>query len=270
MEIKLITKILLQSFVLKISSFTSHPFRIHKQSALCEERHQYPSRRDFFFTSIPIFSIPALTFLIYPFFSPNPSDAACLLGDTSPDCIGYYKVPLDDAIDSYIETPEKLAEYAPGIRWVPPTSYPNSYVEATSEIQNLAIRIKALEMTVLKGNLTAAGVELLAILPRISVCGKFVMSTLQTMDDRTQELMKQSKLQAETEIKDYGLRSLRVEASFVELLSNLNAVDILLGQTIRGELGSITAGQIQIISELRIANHAMEDMLLAIPQTLIP
>lgn len=47
--------------------------------------------------------------------SPRPSKAACLGGDVSPECIGIYKVPLDDAIKKYIDTPEHSAKYAPDL-----------------------------------------------------------------------------------------------------------------------------------------------------------
>lgn len=56
----------------------------------------------------------------------KPTNAACLPGDVSPDCIGVYKLPLDDAVTSYIDTPEHLAKHAPDMRWVPLTEYPKS------------------------------------------------------------------------------------------------------------------------------------------------
>jgi hypothetical protein len=261
--------LLLLSYAVKISSFISLPIRLlsnaPRKHFSSHERLQYPSRRDVFFSSVPILTYATLSILLFPFLNPDPSGAACLLGDTSPDCIGYYKVPLDDAIVAYIETPEKLAQYAPGIRWVPPISYPKSYKAAVTEIQSLTIRTKELEMTVLKGNITAAGIDLLGILPRVTVCGKYVISSLQTLDNHTQGSLQRNKLQIKQEISDYGLCALRVEAAYAELLSSLNAVDILLGQTLRGDLGSITAGQIQVLSELRISNQAMAEMLLAIP-----
>jgi len=46
--------------------------------------------------------------------SPKASEAACLSGDTSTECIGVYKLPLDDAVESFIDTPEHLAKMAPG------------------------------------------------------------------------------------------------------------------------------------------------------------
>jgi hypothetical protein len=185
---------------------------------------------------------------------PTPSRAACLQGDTSPDCIGFYKVPLDDDILPYIGSPEKLAQYAPGIRWVPPVEYPKTYKAALAELEPLKIRTSALSDLILKGNLTDAGVELLGIMPRITVSGRLVVASLSgdTSEKRTTA-------------SDFGLRALRIEAAYLELLYTLNSVDILIGQGLRGDLGSVTAAQIQILGELREANTLFDEMILAIP-----
>jgi len=185
---------------------------------------------------------------------PTPSQAACLQGDTSPDCIGFYKVPLDDDILPYIGSPEKLAQYAPGIRWVPPVEYPKTYKAALAELEPLKIRTSALSDLILKGNLTDAGVELLGIMPRITVSGRLVVASLSgdTSEKRTTA-------------SDFGLRALRIEAAYLELLYTLNSVDILIGQGLSGDLGSVTAAQIQILGELREANTLFDEMILAIP-----
>ena len=186
---------------------------------------------------------------------PTQTHAACLQGDTSPDCIGFYKVPLDDAILPYIDSPEKLAQFAPGVRWVPPIQYPKAYNAALAELQPLKQRTAALNDWILKGNLTAVGVELLSIIPRLTVSGRVVISNLEgsSQDKRNGA-------------SDVGLRALRIEASYLELVAKLNSIDILIGQALRGDLGSLTAGQIQILSELREANSLFDDMMLAIPK----
>jgi hypothetical protein len=61
---------------------------------------------------------------------PKVTHAACLTGDTDPSCIGFYKVPLDDAILKYVDTPENLARFAPGIKWVKLPASPKTYKEA--------------------------------------------------------------------------------------------------------------------------------------------
>ena len=63
---------------------------------------------------------------------PEPVNAACLQGDLRKECIGVYKVPIDDAIKSYISTPEALTKFAPDLKFVDPIEYspPTSYNEA--------------------------------------------------------------------------------------------------------------------------------------------
>ena len=199
-------------------------------------------------------------FLSSCFLKPNPNQAACLQGDTSPDCIGVYKVPLDDAILPYIQTPEKLAEYAPGVRWVPPTEYPKTYQAALAELVPLKDRVVALDDLVLKGNLTQVGVELLAILPRVVASGRIVVSSLTTAATRPL-----AERQHDGSMSDLGLRSLRVEDSLTEVSAKLYSVDVMIGQTLRGDMGSLTAGQIQILNELRGANILFDELLQAIP-----
>jgi hypothetical protein len=52
--------------------------------------------------------------------SMNPSNAACLPGDIRTECIGVYKMPIDDAALGYVETPEQLKKFAPDLNWVRP------------------------------------------------------------------------------------------------------------------------------------------------------
>eukprot|EP00545_Synedropsis_sp_CCMP1620_P008306 CAMPEP_0119003472 /NCGR_PEP_ID=MMETSP1176-20130426/582_1 /TAXON_ID=265551 /ORGANISM="Synedropsis recta cf, Strain CCMP1620" /LENGTH=204 /DNA_ID=CAMNT_0006955081 /DNA_START=14 /DNA_END=624 /DNA_ORIENTATION=+ len=151
------------------------------------------------------------------------SQAACLQGDTSPDCIGYYKVPLDDAILPYIGSPEKLEQFAPGVRWVPPIEYPKNYKDATAELEPLRKKCAALNDIILAGNLTQAGIEVLGILPRITVAGRVIVKSLSESKS--------------TSSADVGLRALRVESAYTDLTSKLNSMDIMIGQGIRGDLG---------------------------------
>jgi hypothetical protein len=192
----------------------------------------------------------------------TPSHAACLQGDTSPDCIGVYKVPLDDAILPYIQSPEKLATYAPGVRWVPPIEYPKTYQAALAELVPLKDRVAALNDLVLKGNLTNVGVELLAILPRVAASGRILVTCLANAAATTPAVERREGAMMSS---DLGLRTLRVEDSLAELSAKLSSVDVMIGQTLRGDMGSLTAGQIQILSELRDANSFFEELVLAIP-----
>lgn len=176
------------------------------------------------------------------------AQAACLPGDTSIDCIGCYKVPIDDAIRNMIDTPEHLAQYAPGIRWTPPIEYPKSYKLAKDEIIQLQTNLQQdLIPLVSKGDLTSAGILILKIVPRITVTGRFIISSL-------------------TNIQEYSMKAFRVEVAHNELLANLGSADILIGQSFAGQLGSITSAQIQILEELNSANQHYEELIKAIPE----
>lgn len=184
-----------------------------------------------------------------------PSQAACLQGDTSPDCIGFYKVPLDDAILPYVSSPEKLLEMAPDLRWVPPIEYPQTYAAALKELGPLKEQLLGLNDLILKGNLTEVGIELLGIMPRVTVAGRVVVDTLSS---------------GGTSSTDLGMRAVRIEAALTEITGKLYSMDILLGQGLRDELGSLTAGQVQILGELKEANALFDELMLAIPTDFKP
>jgi len=62
------------------------------------------------------------------------ADAACLPGDIREDCIGVYKLPMDDSSSRYVETPEKLKMYAPDLKWIPPIDYPSNYQNVINQL----------------------------------------------------------------------------------------------------------------------------------------
>ena len=178
--------------------------------------------------------------------TPQSSHAACLPGDTSTDCIGVYKVPIDDNIKNMISTPEQLAKFAPDLRYVPPIQYPKNYKEAKEEILSLKNNVNELTSIVSKGDLTNAGIEILRIVPRITVSGKVVIVGLGN-DEKL------------------SMKAYRSDVAYNQLLASLGAVDIMIGQSIAGQLGSITAAQIQILEELRNANESYDELVKAIP-----
>lgn len=178
---------------------------------------------------------------------PQKNQAACLPGDTSVDCIGIYKVPIDDGIKHMIDTPEQLAKFAPDLRWTPPVEYPENYKVAKDEIMDLKNNVQALPTLVSKGELTSAGVEILRIVPRITVAGRVIIGTLNAHNE-------------------YSMKALRTEAAHTELLANLGSVDVMIGQSASGQLGSITMAQIQILDELRNANEHFEEFIRAMPE----
>jgi hypothetical protein len=121
-------------------------------------------------------------------------------------------------------------------------------------LEPLRQRCIALNDIILKGNLTEAGIEVLGIVPRLTVAGRVMVRSLS-------ENASNSKTSA-----DAGLRAIRIEEAYTELVSKLNSMDILLGQALRGDLGSLTAAQIQLVGELREANVLFDEMIAAIPK----
>lgn len=187
---------------------------------------------------------------------PTVSNAACLMGDTSPDCIGVYKMPMDDTALKYVDTPEKLKQYAPDVRWVPPVSYPKSYKEAKSELNSLQQRCATLDSAVLQGNLTEVGIELLGIIPRLTVDGRFVIQTLNEAKSQTGV--------------DMSMKAYRAESAHSELLNKLGQCDILIGQAINGQLGAPAPAQLQILGDVKEANTLFDEFMRSIPDDFKP
>ena len=182
------------------------------------------------------------------------AQAACLMGDTSPDCIGIYKLPMDDAAMAYIDTPEKLRKNAPDLRWVPPVEYPKSYKDARAELNSLRQRCVGLGDVVLKGNLTEAGIELLGIFPRVTVAGRVAIRDIREAPSSQGD--------------DMSMKAYRAEVAHTELLSRLQQSDLLMGQAIAGQLGASAPAQIQILSEIREANAFFDELVQILPEEL--
>jgi hypothetical protein len=173
------------------------------------------------------------------------------MGDTSPDCIGVYKMPMDDGALPFVETPEKLRMNAPDIRWVAPVKYPKTYKSAREELNPLRERCTGLNDIVLKGDLTEAGTELLGILPRLTVAGRVVVQSL-------------SEAKSVNGV-DLSMKAYRAEVAHTELLNKLGQCDILIGQAISGQLGAMAPAQLHILSDLREAGALFDEFLRSIP-----
>lgn len=177
---------------------------------------------------------------------PESSDAACLAGDVSPDCIGVYKLPLDDSVSKYIDTPEHLATNAPDLNWVPIPEYPKNYKCAKEELMQLQSKLKSITPLIQKGDLTSAGVEILAIAPRVTLTGRVIVQTLQNK-------------------QEFSMKAMRAENAHDELCSALGSCDIVIGQALNGRLGSITMAQIQILEDIRDADQGFRDLISSLP-----
>lgn len=184
----------------------------------------------------------------------SPAYAACLMGDTSEDCIGMYKMPLDDEVLPFVDTAEKLTKFAPGIRWVPPVEYPKTYLDARTEMLSLRDSVSSLSDVVLKGQLVEAGSLLLGIIPRVTVTGRVMIQVLEDTKGKKEDL---------------SLRAMRLASAHTELLGILGQCDIIFGQALSGQLGSTTFAQIQILAELREANTVFDELIRAFPESFV-
>eukprot|EP00521_Asterionellopsis_glacialis_P013413 CAMPEP_0195308314 /NCGR_PEP_ID=MMETSP0707-20130614/38162_1 /TAXON_ID=33640 /ORGANISM="Asterionellopsis glacialis, Strain CCMP134" /LENGTH=301 /DNA_ID=CAMNT_0040372579 /DNA_START=439 /DNA_END=1347 /DNA_ORIENTATION=- len=198
----------------------------------------------------------------------KPSWAACLSGDTSEDCIGVYKMPIDDAVLSYVETPEILKKFAPDVRWVPQVQSPKNYADAYQDLNNMYMKSCDLEKWVLTGNLTKAGVDILEIVPRVTVSGRVIVSQLRQLQPQQGasliEVSNSGSLSGEDQ-QDWSMKSYRVDVALYELLILLGQTDIMLGQGLNGQLGALTAAQIQILQEVKDVKNTFTDLMKAIP-----
>ena len=187
----------------------------------------------------------------------RPAQAACLPGDKNIDCIGVYKVPVDDRVLPYVKSPEMLQTFAPDVRWVPPVEYPKSYGDAFTKLADSRDRFESIVVDAIKrGRLEDAGVELLGITPAVTVVGRVIVSELSGSPRKSNDWTSSSISEddgsdgkgGDQETGDLSMKGLRAEVVLSELVVALGQVDILLGQGINGQLGSITAAQIQLLS----------------------
>lgn len=204
--------------------------------------------------------------------NPPPSNAACLAGDLSTECIGYYKMPVVDEDDQsgYFDTAENLSIYAPDVRWVPPVQYPKTYKLARDELVDLQKRVQELPAPVLKGELVYAGTELLGIVPRITAAGRVVIralniSSLKTVPSSSTTGKFGIKKKSDYSQQDFAASADEAEEAHDDLLTNLAEVDIVIGQYLRGNVGAVIATQVQILESLKEADQCFFRLMKAVP-----
>lgn len=193
---------------------------------------------------------------------PQSARAACLYGDLSTSCIGVYKLPLDDCVLSYVSTPEQLAKYAPDMNYVPPIPYPSSYDDAIRDIKSCDDDINTkLSSFIYNGKLEEAGLVVLSVIPKLTMAGRVVVNKLQR---------EASLAAAESISQNLSMRGFRVETAMTILLSSLGGLDICIGQGMRGQMGALTAAQIQILPEVTEVIDNYKDLKRALPDDFRP
>lgn len=179
----------------------------------------------------------------------EPASAACLPGDLSKECIGVYKVPIDDGILPYVGTPEQLKLYAPDLTYVTPIQAPSNAKTAIELLDTQQLAAEDIKQVVLSGKLEEAGIKVLRLLPVIQSSGKYLVDKIEygllTPNSGTIVDLKISKLKADLDMA----------------LGTWGECDIVIGQGLRGQLGVSAVAQLQILGSLKDAIVAYDDFL---------
>ena len=206
---------------------------------------------------------------------PQPGNAACLPGDKSLDCIGVYKVPLDDRILPYVGSPEMLKTYAPDLRWVEPFPYPKSYKDALTKLEESKDRFERVVVASIRaGRLEDAGVELLDITPTVTVAGRVILSELSGAPRRSNDWNSSSSATSVPSSSgdsgkggvDLSMRALRADDVLLDLTVALGQADILIGQALNGQLGALTPAQIQILAACTEISSLLDNLISVLPK----
>lgn len=180
------------------------------------------------------------------------ASAACLPGDVSKECIGVYKVPMDDSIAGMVSTPEALQRNAPGLNYVPPVSFPQSIADAVGLLQSQRLAADDIRSVVAAGRLEEAGLKVLNLVPKVTAAGRVVVDHV-----------------AETSTLTGGAKDvqlLQLQSTLDETLNSFGQVDVSIGQGLRGDLGVVTVAQLTVLGDLKDAMIAFDNFLQQIPK----
>ena len=203
----------------------------------------------------------SLSMAMSQFFTISRANAACLPGDIREECIGVYKLPMDDAALPYVETPEKLQQYAPDLKFVEPIKYPNNYLMAISQLKEQRQNFDVVQENVARGDIKQAGLILLDILPKVTAAGRFIAKSYNTAANN-----ERNKSSDSDEAKTLDMKSYRIEYALNECLGYLGETDVLIGQALRGELGVSAPAQLAILNQLGDARKEFDELLRVVPE----
>jgi hypothetical protein len=188
------------------------------------------------------------------------SNAACLPGDLSPDCIGVYKVPLDDCLRDMVSTKESLKVFAPDLNYVPPMSAPQSSKAALEMIRAQRLAVDDIVTVVSAGRLEEAGIKVLNLLPRLTLSGRVLVEAAYGADvDNAMSAIESAGTESIQELRLQQAKSLLAAAEVA-----WNDVDIMIGQGLRGSLGVSAVAQLLVLAEIRQATAALDDFMAAV------
>jgi hypothetical protein len=179
--------------------------------------------------------------------SPQTSNAACLAGDLNPNCIGVYKVPMDNEILPFLNTKERLAKYAPELNFVPPPAVPASLKLARASLETLRQAADDIQGLVASGKLEQAGICVLKFIPQLTVAGRVLV------EDRA-ALVNASNVTMDFQRQQF-------QEKFQLAVNSWSSVDISIGQGLRGQMGVSAVAQLQLLAEIKEAKQALDDFL---------
>ena len=191
----------------------------------------------------------------------NQAKAACLPGDIREECIGVYKLPMDDAAKSYVETPEKLQKYAPDLKWVEPIQFPSSYHNAINQLKEQRQTFDVVQENVAKGDIKQGGLILLDIVPKVTAAGRYIVQSYSSAANNERNKDFDSE-----EAKTLDMKAYRIEYALNECLGYLGESDVLIGQALRGELGVSAPTQLAILDQFRDARKEFDELLRVVPE----
>ena len=193
----------------------------------------------------------------------NVAHAACLYGDLSPECIGVYKVPLDNnepAIREMLGNSDAPPNTMVHNVHVPAIAIPKSVREARTILEAQRLVADEISTVVLAGRLEQAGIQVLQLLPPLTVSGRVVLDHAMAARMTTTT---NTNTDSDTVVAE--LRRERSEQLFSTVVVAWNTVDITIGQGLRGALGVSAVAQLLILDALREATGALDDFLLEMP-----
>jgi hypothetical protein len=179
------------------------------------------------------------------------AEAACLPGDLSVECIGVYKVPMDENILPYVGTPEALKKFAPDLKYVPPIRPPSSFSAALEMLETQRIAADDIQQVVLAGRLEEAGIKVLNFMPKVTSSGKLIVDIIEQGLDPNKSPMDEIKLT-------------RIQDQLNMVIALWGECDVTIGQGLRGQMGVSAVAQLQILSSLREATAALDDFMASI------
>jgi len=176
--------------------------------------------------------------------------AACMPGDLSADCIGVYKIPLQDALSSpTLNSKEALKQNAPDMKYVKPIEIPTNVARAKEELLAQREAANDIQNVISAGRLEEAGIKVLRLIPVITGAGMAI----------------QEQVQIAYPVSNGGANQMRVmkyQQGLQELVALWSGIDVEIGQGLRGQLGSSVVAQLAILKSIEEANAAFDDFLL--------